>query len=104
MEESHLLVMSSLHEAGPIVVLEAALTGVPTVGTAVGHIAEWAPHAALAAPIGDAEAIASHIKSLLVDDRRRVQLANEAQRLALHENSEHTLRCYEEIYAVLGCS
>src|SRR3546814_9988889 len=38
-----LLVMASRHEAGPLVAMEAAVVGVPTVGTAVGHLAEWAP-------------------------------------------------------------
>jgi glycosyltransferase involved in cell wall biosynthesis len=104
MEASHLLVMSSLHEAGPIVVLEAAVVGVPTVGTAVGHIAEWAPQAALAAPLGDSAGIAGYIKMLLGDERRRVQLAFEAQRLALCEDSDHTARRFEQLYATLGCS
>src|SRR3546814_4537581 len=38
-----LLVMASRHEAGPLVAMEAAVVGVPTVGTAVGHLAAWAP-------------------------------------------------------------
>ena len=53
MREAHVSVISSRHEAGPVVALEAAAVGVPTVGTAVGHIAEWAPDAALAVPVGD---------------------------------------------------
>jgi glycosyltransferase involved in cell wall biosynthesis len=103
-EAAHLLVVSSLHEAGPVVVLEAAIAGVPTVGTAVGHIAEWAPQAALAAPVGDASGIANHIKSLLADEQRRLQLATAAQRLALQEDSDHTARSFEQLYATLGCS
>ena len=43
-------VVSSLHEAGPLAMLEAAMLGVPTVGTQVGHVSEWAPDAALAGP------------------------------------------------------
>ena len=37
-----LLVLSSLHEGGEVVTLEAAVAGVPAVGTRVGRIAEWA--------------------------------------------------------------
>lgn len=103
-EASHLLVVSSLHEAGPLVVLEAAVVGVPTVGTAVGHIAEWSPRAALAARVGDAAAIAGGITTLLGDERRRLDLAFEAQRLALREDSDHTARRFEQLYATLGCS
>src|SRR6202047_4092146 len=41
-EAADLMIVSSRHEAGPLVALEAAVAGVPTVGTAVGHLAEWA--------------------------------------------------------------
>jgi hypothetical protein len=40
------MVVSSRHEAGPVAVLAAAVAGVPTIGTCVGHIAERAPSAA----------------------------------------------------------
>jgi glycosyltransferase involved in cell wall biosynthesis len=40
-EAADLMILSSCHEAGPLVMLEAAVAGVPTVGTAVGHIREW---------------------------------------------------------------
>jgi glycosyltransferase involved in cell wall biosynthesis len=104
MEAAHLLVMSSRHEAGPIVLLEAAIAGVPTVGTAVGHIAEWAPEAALAAQVGNAAELAGLIDLLLTDERRRLQLAAEAQRRALHEDADNTARRFEQIYAALGCA
>src|SRR5262249_22140902 len=60
--------VSSRHEAGPLAVLEAALAGAPTVGTRVGHVAEWAPTAAIAVPVGDAEAMACAARALLDDD------------------------------------
>lgn len=98
MESADLLVMSSLHEAGPLVTLEAAATGVPTVGTAVGHIAEWAPTAALAVPIGDAPALADSIRRLLDDEELRLRLAAAAQLRALCEDADHTARAFEALY------
>jgi glycosyltransferase involved in cell wall biosynthesis len=95
---SDLLVMSSLHEAGPLVLLEAAVAGVPTVGTAVGHIAEWAGTAALAVPVGDADALAEAMSRLLDDDALRMRLANEAQRRALAEDADHTAATFEVMY------
>src|SRR2546429_2362007 len=55
------LFRSSRHETGPLAMLEAAVAGVPTIGTAVGHIAEWAPHAAVSAPVGDSAGLAGAI-------------------------------------------
>ncbi|NII55056.1 glycosyltransferase [Luteibacter sp. SG786] len=101
MASADLLVMSSLHEAGPLVLLEAAVAGVPTVGTAVGHIAEWAPAAALAVPVGDADALAAAVAMALGDDELRLRLARQAQQLALAEDADHTAACFESLYEEL---
>jgi glycosyltransferase involved in cell wall biosynthesis len=98
MRDSDVLLLSSRHEAGPLVVLEAAVAGVPTVGTSVGHVAEWAGEAAVAVPVGDAEALARETVALLGDDARRLALAHEAQRRALAEDADETVRRFERIY------
>jgi glycosyltransferase involved in cell wall biosynthesis len=98
-----LLVMSSVHEAGPMVLLEAAIAGVPTVGTAVGHLVEWAPSAALAVPVGDAAALASGIERLLNDENGRLHMAGIAQHRAIVEDADYTARAFETLYLeVLG--
>jgi glycosyltransferase involved in cell wall biosynthesis len=96
---SDLLLMTSRHEAGPVAVLEAAVAGVPTVGTAVGHIADWAPAGAVAVPVGDAEAMAREIEALDRDEPRRLRLASEALRLATAHDADETARRFEAIYA-----
>jgi glycosyltransferase involved in cell wall biosynthesis len=96
-----ILLCSSRHEAGPIALLEAAVAGVPTVGTAVGHIAEFAPGAAIAVPVGDAQALARETATLLVDEERRLALANEAQRRAIAIDADYTAAAFERIYAEL---
>ncbi len=98
MESADLLVMSSLHEAGPLVLLEAAVAGVPAVGTAVGHFVEWSPSAALAVPVGDWAALASAISRVLTDEALRLQLAAAAQCRALCEEADHTARAFEALY------
>lgn len=95
---AHLLVMSSRHEAGPLALLEAAVLGVPCVGTAVGHIAEWAPDAAAAAPVGDADALAAAITQLGRDEDGRLRLAAAAQRRALHEDADHAGALFEQLH------
>ena len=98
-QAAHLMIVSSRHEAGPLCVLEAAVTGVATVGTAVGHIAEWAPHAAVAVPIGDSATLARAIAMVLSDEELRLRIAREALRRAVHENADYTARAFQTIYA-----
>lgn len=100
-ERAHLHVLSSRHEAGPMVALEAAVLGIPSVGTAVGHLAEWVPEAALAVPVGDAAALASAMARLAGDEALRLRLAARAQQRALAEDAEHTAACFEALYREL---
>lgn len=98
MEAAHLMILSSRHETGPLATLEAAVVGVPTVGTAVGHISEWAPHAAVAVPVGDWSALANAIGNLLRDEDMRLRIAREALRRAVREDADHTARSFQSIY------
>ena len=96
-----LMIVSSRHEAGPVAFLEAAAVGVPSVGTAVGHLRDLAPEGALVVDIGDAEALAHEIGSLLSDDARRLAIARHAQRFALTEDADWTCARFEELYSEL---
>ena len=100
-ERAQLMVMCSRHEAGPLAVLEAAISGVPTVGTAVGHVAEWAEEAALSVPVGDASGLAAAIDRFITDDALRLRIAEEAQRRAEREDADYTARSFESMYAKL---
>jgi glycosyltransferase involved in cell wall biosynthesis len=97
-EQADLLLVSSRHEAGPMAMLEAAVAGVPTVGTAVGHVRDWAPDAAVAVPVQDAEGLARETQALLEDDARRVQLATKAQQRALARDADWTVHAIESLY------
>jgi glycosyltransferase involved in cell wall biosynthesis len=101
-EAAHLMIVSSRHEAGPLVALEAAVAGVPTVGTLVGHIAEWAPRAAVAVPVADFSALADAIKRLLVDEELRLRIARAARQRAIVEDADHTARAFQRIYTELA--
>jgi len=103
-ESADLLVMSSRHEAGPFVLIEAAVAGVPTVGTAVGHIVEWAPSAAMVAPVGNPERLADAIHTMLADEDLRLRIARAAQCRALSEDADYTARMFEALYQRLASS
>jgi glycosyltransferase involved in cell wall biosynthesis len=91
-DRADLLVMTSRHEAGPLVMLEAAIAGVPTIGTEVGHIADFAPTAAVAIGVGDHDALAANIRHLAQDEALRLSIASEAQRRALAYDANRTVR------------
>lgn len=98
LDAADLLVVSSRHEAGPFVLLEAAVAGVPTVGTAVGHIAEWAPSAAVAVPVGNPERLADAIHTLLAEEDLRLRIARAAQCRALSEDADCTAGAFQKLY------
>ena len=94
-----LMVVTSRHEAGPVAMLEAAAVGVPTVGTPVGHVYDWAPEGAVTVPVGDPDALAREIGDLLEDDTRRLAIARRAQQAAVRQDADWTCARFEELYA-----
>jgi glycosyltransferase involved in cell wall biosynthesis len=102
MEAAHVHVMSSRHEAGPLAALEAAVAGVPTVGTDVGHLHEWTPHAAATTPVRDAAALAAAIERLLADEELRLALAHAAAGIAMREDADHTAALFLAMYERLA--
>lgn len=101
-EAADLMIVSSRHETGPLVALEAAVAGVPTVGTAVGHLAEWAPQAAVAVSVGDPAALGNAIAALLTDEELRLRIAREAFHRAILEDADFTARRFQAIYTNLA--
>ena len=99
--QAHVSVISSRHEAGPLALLEAAAVGVPTVGTAVGHVVEWAPQAAIAVPVGDSAALAAALHRVLSDENLRLRVARAAWLRALREDADYTAGCFEKLYSEL---
>lgn len=96
--DADLLVVSSRHEAGPVVALEAAASGIPTVGTRVGLLADWAPEAARVVDVRDGHALGIAIAEVLCDEEHRLRLAAHAQQRAIAENATVTARRIRRIY------
>jgi len=87
-EAADLHVVSSRHEADPTSLLECAVAGIPTAGTAVGHLVEWAPTAGVSVPVGRADLLADGIAAMLADEGRRLEVARAAQARALAEDAD----------------
>ncbi|MGH8140843.1 MAG: glycosyltransferase family 4 protein [Steroidobacteraceae bacterium] len=100
-QAAHLMMISSRHEAGPLAVLEAGVAGLPTVGTAVGHIAEWSPGAAVSVPVGDCAAMARAAAGLLRDEDLRLCIAREALLRATREDADFTASGFQSMYEEL---
>jgi glycosyltransferase involved in cell wall biosynthesis len=103
-ERSDLLVMNSRHEGASIVLLEAAVVGVPTVGTAVGSIADWSPDASVAVPVCDPPALARAIARLARDDTERMRIASAAQARATAHDADAYASAIRRLYAELAAS
>jgi glycosyltransferase involved in cell wall biosynthesis len=100
-ETADLALITSRHEAGPVALLEAAAVGVPTVGTAVGHLAEWSPDASLAVPCRDFAALAATLETLLDNEDLRLKIAECARRRAELEDADATARAFNDTYSRL---
>jgi glycosyltransferase involved in cell wall biosynthesis len=92
------LVVSSRHEAGPVALVEAAACGVPTVGTAVGHVAEGDGVRSLAVPIGDVDALAEAIVTLSTDAGMRHRMGDAALAWARENDADRTAARFEDLY------
>lgn len=96
-----LLVMSSLHEAQGMAVLEAAAAGLPAVGTRVGALADLG-EAALTVPLRDSGSLGGAIAALAGDaERRRAMGAAARRRVAESYALDDTVARFEAVYREL---
>jgi glycosyltransferase involved in cell wall biosynthesis len=95
---AQLLVVTSRHEAGPVVALEAASWGVPTVGTHVGHLADAAGDWAETVAVGDALGLADAIVAFSRDAARRARLGAAAPAWARANDADATAARFEALY------
>jgi len=98
---AHVNVVSSRHEAANVVMLEAACTGLPTVGTAVGYVADWSPDRAASVPTQNPPALADAIAALLDDAPRRSRMADAARAWAVAHDADWTSSQFEHLYREL---
>lgn len=101
-QRAHLHVLSSRHEAAGVVTLEAAACAVPSVGSSVGYIADWAPESAVGVPAGRPELLADALVALLRDPARRAAMGAAARRRALDHDADWTATAFDALYADLA--
>ena len=98
--QAHLLVLSSRHDAGPLVMVEAAACGLPSIGTfTTGHAVDWHDDAAWAVPGADPGILAQAILTLLHDPAKRAAIGQTAQHWAGVHDSRWTAQEFEKLYA-----
>ena len=108
----HVMVLTSLSESQPLVVLEAGAAGIPFVATDVGSCREIIegrpeenPHLGFGGAIthlADAGEIASAVGALLTGHERRHKAGAALRaRVSAHYRSEQAAGAYRELYAKL---
>jgi len=100
-QRAHVFVMSSRHEAGGVVVLEAAACGVPTVGTAVGYLADWTPDRAITVAPRDPHALGEAIVAALSNPARLAGIAAAARAWTLAHDADWSAEQFDRLYRVV---
>ena len=95
---AHVVVLTSLHEAAGVVLLEAAASGVPVAGSNVGYLADWAPEAATAVAPGNPQVLADAVGRLLTDPQRRLATAGAAHRWSVAHDADSTALQFDALY------
>jgi glycosyltransferase involved in cell wall biosynthesis len=104
LHQACLLVLSSVYEALPNVVLEAMAAGLPVVATSVGGLPEVVSQGetGFLVPPGDAEALATALNSILAAPERREALG-QAGRVRVERNFSFAamVRAHERVFQSL---
>lgn len=95
------LVLSSLSEACPMVILEAMATGLPCVATDVGGVPELVTDNGLLVPSGDAAALAQAMCRVATEPALWAQLSAAATNNVPAFDRKTIARCYEAEYTTL---
>ncbi|MEZ4520540.1 MAG: glycosyltransferase family 4 protein [Thermomicrobiales bacterium] len=99
-QRAEMLLMPSRHESQGMVVLEAAVQGLPTIGSPVGVVRDLAPDAAVALQAtDDFRGLAREISLMLDNEERRTRLVIEARKVAAERYGvEPVISRWLEIY------
>ncbi len=102
---AHLHVSPSRHEGAGVVMLESAATGLVSVGSAVGHLADWSdlsaasPERGVAVAPQSPQALADAIVDVLSDRPRRERIAAAAREWTLAHDADWTAQQFDGLYA-----
>jgi len=99
---AHFLIHTSKHEAGVLVVAEAAATGVLVAGTRTGLIADFGDEMAIVSGIGDYRRLSEGILSAIADPQRYDALRYAAQQWALAHDLRWTIDQYLDLFKKIG--
>lgn len=103
-QQAALNILCSRHEGLGMVTLEAAACGIPTVATAVGLLPDH-PELGISVPVGDNQALAHAISTLLHDKQKRLAQGQAARKLVEERFTiQETVRQFRALYADLVAS
>ncbi len=92
------LLLSSVSEACPMVILEAMAAGLPVIATSVGGVPELVTDNGIVVPSGDAEAFSAAMKALATDPELRQDMGKRARSYAVKYDKNVIAAQYEKEY------
>ena len=95
---AHILLQTSLHEAGGVAVAEAGAGRVVVCGTSTGIVADFAERCAVTAAPGDDAGLARAVLDLLSDPERFMRIQECAYRWAAENSVDTSARLIAETY------
>lgn len=101
MARARLLVLSSVSEGTPLVVIEALAAGTPVLATDVGGTRAVVGDCGVVVPPRDPEALAAALSGLLADPGRLVALASKARERASSFDWEERVKPYHDLFREL---
>jgi glycosyltransferase involved in cell wall biosynthesis len=105
LREIDLLVLPSLREGTPVVLLEAMAAGLPVIATDVGGVSRLIEHGSTGrlVPPGDADALATEIRRWLEEPGDRIRVGARARELVRSQfTSERMAQSYDAVYCAVS--
>ena len=97
-KEADVLVLTSLSEALPTVVIEAMASGLPVIASEVGGIPDIVKENGIRFPSGNKKRLVEAMERMITDNKMRERMSEEGLRMVTQFDSAESARNYQNLY------